>query len=89
MAGSSMVNVTKGSPGQGQVVLPNSLMVDHIFYFLSLCQGQVVLFTYLIICHFFPFHVLNGLERSDDDMMYYVHAQCIWLYHYKYTIKTW
>ena len=33
IAGPSMVNVTKGSPGQGQVVLPNSLMVDHIFYF--------------------------------------------------------
>ena len=51
IAGSSMVNVTKGSPGQGQVVLLTFLIICHFFHFLYGLQRSAFDVHLIIIIH--------------------------------------
>ena len=51
IAGSSMVNVTKGSPGQGQVVLLTFLIICHFFHFLYGLQHSAFDVYLIIIIH--------------------------------------
>ena len=51
IAGSSMVNVTKGSPGQGQVVLLTFLIICHFFHFLYGLQRSAFDVYLIIIIH--------------------------------------